>query len=54
MEKKYSIVINEIDGEYVVVFKSWQLDEEGNKVNVENFAKRGLTLNEVKEIIEKL
>ena len=54
MEKRYSIVVNEIDNKYVIVYKSWELDEEGNKINVENFAKRGLTLNEVKEIIEKL
>jgi len=53
-EKKYSIVINYINGAYVMVFKSWDLDEEGNNINVINFAKRNLTLKEVKDKIKEL
>ena len=33
--KKYSIIVSaSLEGKYSQVFKSWELDEEGNEINV--------------------
>lgn len=47
---KYSIIINNItDNLYAVVLKAWDLDSEGNQVNVKSLTKAGIPLAEAME-----
>jgi hypothetical protein len=42
---KYSIIINNItDNLYAVVLKVWELDKEGNQINVKSLTKAGIPL----------
>jgi hypothetical protein len=44
---KYSIIINNItDNLYAVVLKSWELDKDGNQINVNSLTKSGISLND--------
>jgi hypothetical protein len=47
---KYSIIINNItDNLYAVVLKVWELDKEGNQINVKSLTKAGIPLAEAME-----
>jgi hypothetical protein len=47
---KYSIIINNItDNLYAVVMKVWELDKEGNQINVKSLTKAGIPLAEAME-----
>jgi hypothetical protein len=47
METKYSFVSNCIENDsYALVMTSWKLDSEGNRVDVVNETKTGLTLQQ--------
>jgi hypothetical protein len=55
MEKKYSIVINNISGNiYAVVINSFDIDEEGNRVNVETEILNNLSFEDVKQKIQNI
>jgi hypothetical protein len=52
---KHSIVVNHIQNDlYALVIRSWELDEEGNQINVVSLTKTNLTFNEVLEKINSL
>lgn len=45
--RKYSIVINCIrDDVYALVLRSWELDAEGQQINVQSVTKSNLTLEQ--------
>ena len=47
MERKFSFVSNCIEGDsYALVMTSWKLDSEGNRIDVINETKTGLTLQQ--------
>ena len=47
MERKFSFVSNCIEGDsYALVMASWKLDSEGNRIDVINETKTGLTLQQ--------
>lgn len=47
---KYSIIINNISANlYAVVLKAWNLDGEGNQVDVKSLTKAGIPLTEAME-----
>jgi hypothetical protein len=51
---KYSIIINNItDNLYAVVLKSWELDKDGNQINVNSITKSGISLNDALIITTK-
>jgi hypothetical protein len=48
---KYSIIINNItDNLYAVVLKVWELDKEGNQINVKSEIKSGIRLQDALSI----
>jgi hypothetical protein len=50
MKRKYSIIKNHIGNDvYVLVMKSWLLDEENKEVDVKSIVKSGLTLEQCNE-----
>jgi hypothetical protein len=53
--KKYSIVINHIQNDlYALIVRSWELDEEGNQINVNGYTLTNLTFNQVVEKINDI
>ncbi len=49
---KYSIIINNnTDNLYAVVLKAWDLDSEGNQINVRSEIKTGIRLQDALDLI---
>ena len=50
MKRKYSIIKNHIGNDlYVLVMKSWLLDEESKEIDIKSIVKSGLTLEQCNE-----
>jgi hypothetical protein len=44
---KYSLILNHIENDlYAVVMKSWELNEDGEQINITSKSKVGLTLQQ--------
>jgi hypothetical protein len=53
MAKKYSIVINNVGGDvYAMVVNSFDIDEDGNRINVETEILNNLSFEDVKQKVQ--